>query len=919
MAHAGSVERQRKMANNNTFAKSLEELQVPTVPTSQTIASRLGATPQQVAMTGTQAQIQSTIADRVAQAPLVDSTQAQQQELARRERLQAPRREATVEEALEMERQEQLSKLGNIGQSIQNTIQSNLAAVGQQELGQQEVEQSTLAQILGLSGAQLDLAKATPNSNYNKITGALETYLATGNPNDLETAFATIDNLKIFGVSSMDAKRLVGLTQETMAKQTGQIVSENVMDQVTMKDIDLQGLGFQQGAPPVAEILGLSGQEFSDLTIEEFADTIEAKQKAEFARVDNLKAELQAAPLGSLRREILMRELRDLGQVGITGVEAEVVETVEDIDLAQNIKVGDDLIKVADFLDDENLSQMVIDWINEDDPSRKDDIISPDQFPELISWVQANQAALAKLSETADDTKEVFDRANAEYKALNVIDDLDIGMTAAIMAKIMPNWNPETAITSTQMESALTKFNSSVVGQLASSGRADREEKRNILNKFNTLEGDMINNVLDLSVDDVRAAHAASEVLEDNQDLAKFFDLSSTQGFVLDRTTQDKIADYDAVISTIARRNREWLSTGGSTLELLKTLTPGDLQALVDSPARYEDLDLYTKKRQALSQARTADDYLSIALEQDVRFSDLLDEFNDAKRWAALGDNEASKRLATLTQLFGSSAPTEATVRAQFGGNLGQALRISARSVIDGNLDKNAIFAPRDTFAKRSTVRGASGLHKANERFISDGILSDVDLQSMLPAMQEAVGTWADTVDGIRVDLGGFSSYADYNDNNNEQEFLTIADRAAASADPSAGGSLVEYENWKEDIASGKIRPDAAAIGRLRDFAVRIEGAIPAAKTDRQRALFEELLKDIQATAATGQRLLDADTRQDADDAERIRRELAALATGAVFLPGVSDAGLQQRVVPRSTAADTSQFVLDDTPTFITR
>ena len=855
----------------------------PRAPTSQTVAAGLGATPQQTAMTGTQAQVQASIADRVAQATLTDSTQAQQQELSRVGRLMPKEREATVAEAMEIERQGKLAKLGNIGQSIQNTIQQNIASLEQVQTGQTKVSQPILAQSLGLAGATLDQAKADPTSDYNRVTRVLETYLASGNPNDLETAFAAIDNLKVFGMSSADAKRLIGLTQETMAKQTGQAVSENVMDQVTMNDIDLQGLGFDQGAESVAALLDMTAEEFGQLSLDEFADTINAKQKAEFARVANLKAEMAATPPGSIRREILLQELRDLGQVGITGVEAAVVETVEDIDLAQSIKVGDDLIKVKDFLDDDNLSQMVMDWINEDDPARKDEIISPEQFPELVSWIGQNHAALAQLSSTADDTKEAFDAANAANKTLNVIDGLDVGMTADVMAKLMPNWDPETAITSSQLADAQARFTSSIVGQLSGSTVASRQEKRDILNKFNMLEGDMLDTVLDLTVDDARAAHAAAEILEDNRDLGRFFGLDSAQGFVLDKDVQDKIDSYDEVVSAISRRNPEWLNTGGATLDLLKTLAPDDLQALVDNPTRYGDLDLYTKKRQALSQARTADDYLSIAFDEDVSFSDVLDEFQDAKKWASLGDYEAKKRLATLTKLFGSSTPSEASVRERFGGNLGKALQISARNVIDGRLDKNAILAPKNTFANRSRVRGASGLHRVNEKFINDGVLSIVDLQAMTPAQQEEIGRWADTVPGIKVNLNGFSSYADYDDDLKEQDFMRLADKAAERADLD---SLDNYESFKAEMAVDRI-PTQVQLTELQDFATILQSEIPAAKTAKQRDLFEELLKDVEATLANARELFAADGAADAEAAERLRQQIRAGILGNIIIEGV--------------------------------
>ena len=90
----------------NDIIQNLTDLEVPAT-TSQSLASGLGATPQQVAMAGSAAQKKATIADRI-------SAQPQAQELARVQRLDAPVREATVEEAIETERQQKLAKLGNM-------------------------------------------------------------------------------------------------------------------------------------------------------------------------------------------------------------------------------------------------------------------------------------------------------------------------------------------------------------------------------------------------------------------------------------------------------------------------------------------------------------------------------------------------------------------------------------------------------------------------------------------------------------------------------------------------------------------------------------------------------------------------------------------------------------------------------------
>lgn len=861
------------MADNNTFADRLDDFQVQTIPTSQSIAQGLGATPQQTAMTGTQLQKQSTIAQRIAQSSNVDSTLAQQQELARVERLQAPRREMTVAEAMEAERQQQLAKLGNIGQRIQSTIANNVNAIQQQQTGKIEVEGSILSQMLGLAGAQVDVAKQDPSSNYVKISNALNSYLATKDPNDLEQAFATIDNLKLYGLSSADAKRLVGLTQDTMAKQTGQVVAENVMDQVTLKDIDLPSLGLDTNLTGVAELLGISEEEASNLTIDEFSDAIESQRKAEFSRIEQMKAELAAAPLGSVQRDILLRELRDMGQVGITGIEVAAAQTAKDIDLATYLKVGNEQIKVSDFLDDEQLSQMVIDWINEDDPVKKSAIIPESQFPELVAWIKSNQNALAELSDTADDTKEVYDAANNEYQSLNVIDDLNTDITSDIMSKIIPNWDPNNRVTSSEMADIKSKFNSTMIGQVIGDNTLDKSDRRDIINKVNNLSEDIADSVLNLSKDDMLIAHYAASNLQDNPDLAKFLGIQSNQGFVLDADSQYKIADYENVINTISQQHPDWLNTNTNTLNYLKTFTPEQLQKLADNPNRYNDLKLFSDKRTEFENIQTDEDKLKYLLnDESISIDELNAQYQDARKWANLGDTEAGKVYTAMQKMFGASDQITSYNIDWAINNTVDSLNVPIDDVLAGNLNKNSILQTAGEFSKIKGLTGPNGALKMYEPYINDGQLTDVDFLNMSDAQKEEIGKWADKNPGIRVNLGGFNTYEEYDANLKETEFLDTADNLAANV---GFDSLLAYEDWK-DALSKDAMPTSSNVDQLRRFATLMESARLTAKTDKQRSLYDELVKDINATLATTENMITA-AKNDLEEADRLRKQYEAL------------------------------------------
>ena len=895
------------MANGNTLSDRIEQVQLPGVPTSQSLAQGLGATPQQVAMTGTQAQVQATIADRIAQAPLVESRPsqvAQRQELSRVQRLTPEAREPTVQEALEAERADKLAKLGHIGQSIQSRIQQELSQAAQQQVGQVSVQEPLLAQTLGLAGAQVELAKADPTSNYNKVRSSLEQYLGSGDPNDLEAAAATIDNLKILGLSSSDARRLVGLTQATMAKQTGQTVAENVMDQVTVGELDLQQLGFEQGTEGVAELLGVTPEELSQFSIDELADAVQDQQQEEFSRVAALKAELQAAPLGSIQREVLLRELRDLGEVGITGVEAEVTETVEDIDLAGVVKVGDETMKVSEFLDDERLSQMVTDWINEDDPTRKEELIPEAQFPELVSWIRSNQLALAQLSETAGDTLEQFNQANDDYKSLNVLQDVNLDMSSDLMSAMLPDWDPNTSVTSQQLQEAKANLNSSLVGQLSGSQKVDSREKKDILSKMNSLSPESIDSIKNMSVDDVRIAHSAAEVLSETPELAEFLDIKADQGFVLDEQQQDQINEYADAIEQISNDHAEWLRPG-KVLDTMKGLSPEELKALSNDERIYRDLENYVDLRDRLGTVGTVEDKVNLTLGQSMSLEQLNEEYQDAQKWANLGDKEARAKATFYGNLFGKflsytptpGSPLDSITEQDLDGildGMNDKLSISPSDVVSGNLDMEGLSEASRKFSSRPLRSGPSDpiLTKYGQ-FVQDGSVTIEDISQIDPnvpvsASRDELGKWLDSNPNITVDIDGFDSYASWDQAQVEDRSLEHIEMAMLKdtdfLDVDALNDFTQITARDIDIDSDNQRAQAAnryntmvnLPGKLRERASLMDSVDP-----KQSKLLSDIAEDIEGSLVSVRNALLEATR----DSQDLRQ-----AMGIDFYPGASHA-----------------------------
>lgn len=833
-----------------TFAEQLNNFSLSET-SSPVLAEGLGATKDQAKMVGTDAQKKSTIMKRLEELPT--SAQPQAQEIQRAERLlDAPRQEPTPQEAAEAEAAAHLSRLGNIGIQVKNSIDRQLEQAASAQAGQAQVQQSQVAQSLGLTPEQVEQQKQDPNSNYSRISGALNQFLESGDPNDLESAMATIDNLKLYGVSSADARRMVGLTQELMARQTGATVAANVSDQITLGNIDLAEMGFDGGIPQVAEILGISEDELGQMTIDELGDLVQDRQQAELSNVAKLRAELLSAPLGSKRRETILRELRDLGQVGITGIEVQAAEDVEDIDLASQIKVGDEIMEVSDFLADENISRMVEDWIAAD-PVERERLIPSDKYPELISWIQANQAALSQLSTTAGETHKQYESTQAQNKSFNELRDINTAINPDLMKQLVPGWDPSQSITTSQLQDLQTKFNASAVGQLSADDGIAAQEKRSIINRLNAADRDLTQQLINLPKDDLMAAHAAGQVLTEGPQLSSFLGISPEQGFVLSREQQEKIYDYADVIDDINKENPSLLNNR-QIQPMLQQLSPEELRRASKSPEVISDLELVTKKRDQFSKAVTADDKLSAVLGRDMTAQELNSEYQDALKWARLGDRQARDKVSLYTRMFDLPKGADSILPADIDkaySDISARLAASPQQVLEGQFDRQGVLSRAQSYSSQPVYRGPSDATRKYSQFMSGNVLDSQALAAMPEEDRIDALKWSATTNGaVKIDIRGWEDEPITNWQNavnfiNERKAMDKVDQYFQESGLGSVDALY-------DITSQQLPPEN--MQQVRDLASDLRIKVQATPDETERAFYRDALTEVESAVSRWER-----------------------------------------------------------------
>lgn len=496
-----------------------------TPPTTPAGAAKLGATPDQAKMVGTPAY----------KKPILEEAVDKEKTLEGAQRLEQPR-QATQEEAATVQKAAQVSQLGGLSGRVQALVESQLQQAGQaQQQATATVDKNSVAAMLGLTPQQVAADAANPNSNYSKILAKLQQY--TQAPSE-----SAIVELTQMGLTPQQASQAIGMVN-TGAAATGQAVAAQVADQVTLGALDLTPLGFADiGA--LATTLGVTPEQAQAMTVPQLQEKITQLQQQEFDQVSNLRAQLAASPYGSAQRQILEQQLAAMGQVGLEGAAQKVAETAEDINLANQVTIGDQVFQVENILKDENLSNLIQQYINAPEED-KDKILPPETYSGLREWVDANQQALGDLVSTAQGTQQAFTAAQQAYKDLGTLG----GLAPDVVKLLAPTYDPTKSVTSEQAEQMKQQLAATPLGAIAMS---DDPEAKGMLAKLTMASAKDIKKK-GLTVDQIKSAYQLGQRIKDEPTLAGILGIDATKSsdFMTNPATAELykkvVANYDAL------------------------------------------------------------------------------------------------------------------------------------------------------------------------------------------------------------------------------------------------------------------------------------------------------------------------------------------------------------------------------------
>ena len=384
--------------NKNLALTSEEELQnlssksgriLP--PSSPVESSQLGANADQAKMTGSKANLQSTLKQAAQPAEAPTSAAAPAQSLQQALDYRKARTEKTSPEQMQADLAQRLSTSGDylVKQAGQAALDQfteaaatgvsddlSLVLEGAKDLGLDAASTTALDNILGGRGTAEDYNIVSSSGKLNELT-ALVTFQAGG------SAAATLwtNALGDFG------------------GQVGGASAAAIADTVSVKEL----YGEDEWATVEAELMAeynLTPEDMKKLTVQELQTKIDEKIQSDFQQTERMMDILNDPNATAATRAEAARQLRDLGALDIAALEMDdmmsLAMAVEDAD---QVEVNGQTYDIADLLDDKRISGVVSAFVNgkKGDPAYDAALSELDSLG-MTAWVNANKEVLTTAS-----------------------------------------------------------------------------------------------------------------------------------------------------------------------------------------------------------------------------------------------------------------------------------------------------------------------------------------------------------------------------------------------------------------------------------------------------------------------------------------------------------------------------------------
>jgi hypothetical protein len=470
------------------------------LPTTPVGAAQITGSPDVAKMMGTQNQKQAALDDALK--PQVQQSTVQRQAQARDQ--------ATSQELGSGVLAARLQSLRTASQAIQDATTQRLQNITQQAPTQLQLDEAKIAQYTDPQQQAIRGYYTTPS----------ETSLQA-----LARAFGNIVDPASFAQSF--STQLGGIAKDAFGQELP-----------TLSELGM-------ATPELAADLGVDEATLANMKLEDVQARMRAIESEEFSRVEALRAEfLSASPA---RREQIQSELKDLGQVGVTGVEASVDKLNQQLETADIVKFGGQSYGLGELLENEAVSGAIIRAVNS--PEALEALRKTE--PDLAAWIDTNKPHLQNLVKDMEMGTEAFQKVQTEFGEF----------TKATSRKVVEAIvGPIDFLTTAEMEALRDELTTSGVWQ-ALSEDAD-------INKRLQNAPDLIESLKGFTKAEIIAAREQAEEINTSPVLKELMG-EGVEDFLLDPDQMDKYDHYTTILESLPSWNKT-RSVQPALLELIK-------------------------------------------------------------------------------------------------------------------------------------------------------------------------------------------------------------------------------------------------------------------------------------------------------------------------------------------------------------
>jgi hypothetical protein len=441
------------------------------------------------------------------------------------------------------------------------------------------------------------LGKGMPESAVATAVAAVEKVRnANASAADISEALKALnlESTITDGTTTLAAKLAPFFTDATVddiKKQISTVLQD--FSDVKMKELPEEFARFadqQNNVDDVAAILGLTDEQFGNMTLGEVRAQLKAWKTRNFQDVEILRDVLQDPSYSMAEKDFARQRLAEMGAVGVTSIEQKTNNLEAQVAEGDTVVVGGQAVKVSELMSDPKLKATIATALESDDELAKLEKTDKD----LANWIRNNKAALVPVRNELLKGTEKFAQNN---KAFADKFGEDSAAYSKLFDSLIPGWKNAKAEDWATWSAEMTKTNPTLISILNEPPSAERTQKFNILAALPTefAKAFSLANVNAIATaakgDSAKAVELAKDWYNSSQtDVTGLNSELALQGFAPELDADFPKEDYDSLTAMIVERFTNTNEGLGTYIDRMKKLAAGTAEERSKAMAMYREL-----------------------------------------------------------------------------------------------------------------------------------------------------------------------------------------------------------------------------------------------------------------------------------------------------------------------------------------